>query len=219
MICPDCKAEYRPGFSRCADCDVELVYVLPSASASEESPGGELRRIWVGNHQNACVKLCLRLKDAGIPYKVAQDIKSRNMETGEIWKYELAVLASDEASAIELLGLPETLVQERNELEDLDEDQALLEYPDGGEAPAVERKRGSYLDPWYPEDATAEVWMQAPSDNSNMVSMAFKENLIRVRIDVQEEGSKKYFVLPEDEVLAREIVREIVEDSPAGSVD
>ena len=25
MFCPQCKAEYRPGFTRCADCDVELV--------------------------------------------------------------------------------------------------------------------------------------------------------------------------------------------------
>ena len=25
MFCPKCKAEYREGFSRCADCDVELV--------------------------------------------------------------------------------------------------------------------------------------------------------------------------------------------------
>src|SRR5207253_9810493 len=25
MFCPQCKAEYRQGFRRCADCDVELV--------------------------------------------------------------------------------------------------------------------------------------------------------------------------------------------------
>ena len=25
MFCPKCKAEYRRGFSRCADCDVELI--------------------------------------------------------------------------------------------------------------------------------------------------------------------------------------------------
>jgi len=33
MFCPDCKAEYRPGFTRCADCDVDLVYEL-----SEDQP-------------------------------------------------------------------------------------------------------------------------------------------------------------------------------------
>lgn len=25
MFCPKCKAEYREGFSRCADCDIDLV--------------------------------------------------------------------------------------------------------------------------------------------------------------------------------------------------
>ena len=29
MFCPQCKAEYRPGFIRCSDCDVELVEQLP----------------------------------------------------------------------------------------------------------------------------------------------------------------------------------------------
>ena len=29
MFCPQCKAEYRAGFTRCSDCDVELVKQLP----------------------------------------------------------------------------------------------------------------------------------------------------------------------------------------------
>ncbi|MDY7036780.1 MAG: hypothetical protein SV375_11550 [Thermodesulfobacteriota bacterium] len=29
MFCPKCKAEYREGFLKCADCDIELVLALP----------------------------------------------------------------------------------------------------------------------------------------------------------------------------------------------
>jgi hypothetical protein len=29
VICPNCRAEYRPGFTRCSDCDVPLVESLP----------------------------------------------------------------------------------------------------------------------------------------------------------------------------------------------
>jgi hypothetical protein len=29
MFCPECRAEYRPGFTHCADCDVDLVHDLP----------------------------------------------------------------------------------------------------------------------------------------------------------------------------------------------
>jgi len=29
MFCPKCKAEYREGFYKCADCEIDLVYELP----------------------------------------------------------------------------------------------------------------------------------------------------------------------------------------------
>src|SRR6266850_5826340 len=36
MICPNCRAEYRPGFTTCSDCDVALVSeVLPPSSTAE----------------------------------------------------------------------------------------------------------------------------------------------------------------------------------------
>lgn len=36
MFCPKCKAEYREGFTRCADCDVDLVDKL--SPEPEETP-------------------------------------------------------------------------------------------------------------------------------------------------------------------------------------
>lgn len=38
MFCPECAAEYRPGFTRCLDCDVDLVSELPEAHASPAKP-------------------------------------------------------------------------------------------------------------------------------------------------------------------------------------
>ena len=35
MFCPRCKAEYRAGFRRCSDCDIELVEELPPPQSSE----------------------------------------------------------------------------------------------------------------------------------------------------------------------------------------
>lgn len=29
MFCPECRTEYRPGFTRCSDCDVDLVHEIP----------------------------------------------------------------------------------------------------------------------------------------------------------------------------------------------
>lgn len=31
MFCPNCRAEYRDGFVRCADCEVELIADLPTS--------------------------------------------------------------------------------------------------------------------------------------------------------------------------------------------
>jgi len=37
MFCPKCKAEYREGFSRCADCDIDLVLeISPEPEPSVE---------------------------------------------------------------------------------------------------------------------------------------------------------------------------------------
>jgi hypothetical protein len=33
MICPQCKSEYRAGFTRCSDCNVDLVDQLPTEVA------------------------------------------------------------------------------------------------------------------------------------------------------------------------------------------
>lgn len=44
MFCPKCKAEFREGFTRCVECSVDLVYVLPP----ENMPSfGELQEVLV----------------------------------------------------------------------------------------------------------------------------------------------------------------------------
>jgi hypothetical protein len=38
VFCPQSKAEYRPGFNRCSDCDVNLVHDLPVLSTPKDRP-------------------------------------------------------------------------------------------------------------------------------------------------------------------------------------
>jgi hypothetical protein len=212
MFCPQCRVEYRPGFTQCSDCDLDLVDALPQ---EPERTGEANRIIWLGDSQETCVALCLRLKDAGIRYQVTEGMKSRNARMTVTWKYELQVPVEDEKRAKELLELSETVVEESSELTEEDEDQSLMEWPEGEEStPGTVRKGSYYLGPWYPEDATVEVWTETPTFTSDMIEMSLKENQILARIEVPEEGMKKVFVLPEDESAAREIIREIVEDSP-----
>ena len=38
MFCPQCGAEYRPGFDRCTDCAVDLVHEPPPEEAHRATP-------------------------------------------------------------------------------------------------------------------------------------------------------------------------------------
>lgn len=43
MFCPECRAEYRPGFTRCSDCGVDLVHELPEPDTRAQKP----KRDWL----------------------------------------------------------------------------------------------------------------------------------------------------------------------------
>ena len=219
MFCPFCKAEYRAGYRRCADCDIDLVDELQSAQGKElAQPTGLIdpRTIWIGDSETDCVSLCQPLKEAGIPYEVSQLVKDRRRGMQVIWRFELAVSHEDEQRAKELLQLPEAVVEWNSETTDEDEDQALLEYPEHFDSDFdldEARRRRLYLKDFDPENACVEVW-QEPQGESSAVASSLKENYIRMRAEPQPDGSRKLFVLPEDAAVAREIVREIAGDSP-----
>jgi hypothetical protein len=44
MFCPQCESEYRPGFTRCSECNVMLVYRLAEVD-SDVDPDMELVRL------------------------------------------------------------------------------------------------------------------------------------------------------------------------------
>jgi hypothetical protein len=66
MICPECRAEYRPGIRRCADCGVALVLALPEESheALELVPVCEL------HDPSDLLAVRSALDGAGIPFEL-----------------------------------------------------------------------------------------------------------------------------------------------------
>jgi hypothetical protein len=231
MFCPQCKAEYRPGFTVCADCDVDLVYELPKhAPQGEESldpawPDNDeepLRVVWQGNDQDECIFLCQQLRAEGMYYRVAQDVESRSLRMQVSWRYQIGVRSSDHDKAKELLGVEDKPAADVKDDVDEDEDEGsgdpTVELPNTDDstvedAIAEERVRSrTYLKKWYPEDAIAKVWEQSSEeDYSPAIEVCLTENLIHFRSDLSSEGRRKIYVLPADEPHALEIVREIVE--------
>jgi hypothetical protein len=130
MFCPECKAEYRAGFTRCADCDVDLVADLSESkpdSGDHSNLQGDLsnlREVWTGDDQQSCVATCLTLKEAGIAYEVVQ--RKKQFLKGDERHFKIAVPSSFYKQAKGLAG------RDTLDFSDDPEDQAIMELPDDG---------------------------------------------------------------------------------------
>jgi hypothetical protein len=157
MFCPQCQAEYRQGFTVCADCEVPLVVeILPTSdSPARTSIAGPLTEpcvVWKGTDQARCVSLCLRLRSAAIAYAVAQKMQSRDEQMRVVWTYELSVSASDESRAQQLLDLPEIDAAEDNPDQEAEEDSSTTE--DGFPAYSTdENEEDPFCGFWEGDDA------------------------------------------------------------------
>lgn len=78
MFCPECHCEYQAGFTRCADCEVELVNEHPQgaivrhpASAAAGDPDDEdaFVAFWQGDDERIHAELCELLGQHAIPYR------------------------------------------------------------------------------------------------------------------------------------------------------
>jgi hypothetical protein len=65
MYCPQCGVEYRDGFTRCADCQVALVAVLPPETAA---PQTEPVMVFQSADRFAIALAKGSLEDSGIPF-------------------------------------------------------------------------------------------------------------------------------------------------------
>jgi hypothetical protein len=62
MICPECACEYREGFTRCSDCDVDLVEPL------EAEPEMQLVQVYEGANPALLPLVESLLNEAGIEF-------------------------------------------------------------------------------------------------------------------------------------------------------
>ena len=239
MFCPQCKAEYRRGFTRCADCDVDLVHELsldPVATQSFDDdpqtsrpPDGNMRPIWRGIVQDYCVSLCYTLREQGIAYRVNETPGPRGPRLSVGRRYELTVPEEEYERAKTALNIeeyapetftdddwkkleePETPNPEMDTLPEQDETVDSDEAAADGAERDLRLRRDAYFRLWYPEDATAEIWSKPNSNRqADAIEMALKEHFIHCRVD-KEENSAKVFIQPQDESLARRVVQDIIE--------
>jgi hypothetical protein len=257
MYCPQCKAEYRQGFTRCADCEVELVYEPPQSApgwGSSSEPGGRAEEpedpfcsFWRGDDPRIHAELCELLNEEGIPHKtVRREDHLFHLNTKSAFEIGIPFSQFDKAEAA---------IKAAYGAEEEQQDPALLlpyaegyapgvrgvfpwrplakgfaraamgceEEPESVEAATPEEREADEQaenpstdwDPteWDPEEATVQVWSDKQSYLGEMIEMALRENQIHARFE-RGNGRNAVYVMPEDEIRAREIVREVVESAP-----
>jgi len=207
MYCPRCKVEYRQGFTRCSDCDVELVHSLPPTdeAVSKAISSGPLVPLWEGEDLALHTTLLEELESAGIRYfdqamGVLPGVRRWDlfpMQPMTRFGYQVAVLSSDLPSAERIL---EKL---------LDEKPKDMNLPMNDEQNAEARERRARLD----EEPACEVWAGSNQKLLGFLADALRENEIPVRMG-GEVAETKVYGCRADEARAREIVREIVEGAP-----
>lgn len=231
MFCPNCKVEYRPGFSHCVDCDVDLVYELPKTAVElrgEAEPGDPNEdpfcSFWKGEDPRVHAELCTVLDEAGIPHNTVFR-RDHLFNLKNYPAYEVGVPFS-------LFERAENAVKDAFGSVDVDDDVAI---PPGGlrllsEGPERAPRLPATMTPsseeslpgppnagegadWFPEDATVRIWSNDTNEPADFLVAALHENGIRCRLD-KHDRNEELFVLAEDESRAREIVREIIEGQP-----
>lgn len=71
MICPECGCEYREGFLRCSDCDVDLV--VPSPPELDERTEIRLVQVFEGGNPAIIPLVESVLDEAGIEFSTSSE--------------------------------------------------------------------------------------------------------------------------------------------------
>ena len=207
MVCPSCNAKFPHGTVFCSHCHVTLINDLAEADEVVEKAyaGSALVHLWRSEDAALHASLLEALAEAGISFyeqplgtgPSARPIDRLLDHAHPRFGFEVAVLSSHLAEAEIIL---ERLLYEKPV------DMALAAKEGDVRANPKTRKSTSGA-------ATCEVWSGEDESLAGFLGTALRENQIPVRMESHGERRAIYSPL-EDEVRAREIIKEIVEGVP-----
>jgi len=215
MICPLCHAEYREGFTRCADCGAELIFSLAKESNEKSSPQQIVTEflvpLWRGEDSAVYEQIKESLSAEGISFS---EIQSEEFQAPHVspfppipypnFGFEIRVMPSQLVSAGIILD--RILNQEPEELE-------LAHAEPQSEAFAEEETREIPVE-WKPAEATIDVWIGVDGTMAQFIANTLRENGILSRTLVDDTDQHVLLVVPGAESRAREILREITDGTP-----
>jgi hypothetical protein len=222
MFCPNCKLEYRAGFTRCSDCDVPLVASLSDAPVHTNAPQNPdaAEVLWTGTDSAISSAIADALHGAEISYH--EHVREVGLLPGMTQPvYLIMIHARDHNAAQTVLeNVRGQLAGARLDSDAADDDmnappqEAMdkpLEAEDADDSFAPEH---DYVaEDFDPDEATCGVWSGADVGTKNMLILCLRENGIGCAVD-DSEAEHRICVLPSSEKRAKEIIREVVDASP-----
>jgi hypothetical protein len=208
MFCPNCKTEYREGFSKCSDCGADLVRELPGPG--DPAFGNSAALVWMGSGDQSLAAVKKLLTQAKIKYSEARPSSHMLFRSG-LNVTQIFVVPNDLAPA--RLLIDDRFIEAEKSAEPVDTDDS----DDGPADEVVEDDGAALIAPadvpnsvpknWNPSLASCTIWRDDLLEN---VHVNLLENGIGCHI-ISEDGSARIMIYPADEPRAREIIREIIE--------
>jgi hypothetical protein len=201
MFCPNCKAEYRSGFTRCADCHVDLVEKLP-----ERNSPASFVVLWRGEDANFHGSLIEELERASIRFAdIPLEVYLRGssdpfrLKLGPQFGFVVSVAASDLRAARSIL---EKFLEREPE-------NVSLPGPADTTTESVSMDSPDPPLHWNPELATLEIWSGNDLKRIRFLQASLRENGIPSRITESDPKKPCLLICPEDAMRASKIVKEI----------
>jgi hypothetical protein len=236
LFCPNCKLEYRAGFTRCADCDVDLIAALPTAAKAQEVGVHDLRtpivlRRGVSVPDAAVIREAL--KAAGIRFntrRASAEIVADGSASYEFWinaedrpnaqsALESALEAADnseaptngESAETMIASPPTSTAKTSNNGADGDEDDD--DDEDDSDSKDGLADEDDVLGDLDDDDLTAEAWTGKTGDLAGMLKMCLREVGILSRA-AKNGSNERLLVAEQDLARSKEIIREVIEATP-----
>jgi hypothetical protein len=219
MFCPDCKAEYRPGFTRCSDCSLDLVEHLEQTNIHSNNPelSGTPELLWTGTDAGIRDGIIDALDTANIPHHERGD-KVGSLPGWSRQVYAIFTHARDHRAASSAL---EAAARHRETApEDSDDalrhsNAPLQESPANDDEDDLSDVPPDYVpEDFDPDEATAEVWYgQDAATRDNLITCLRGIGIGSATEDSA--GQLRIRVTPSSQKRAQEMIRQIADASGA----
>jgi hypothetical protein len=217
MFCPNCEAEYRPGFSRCSDCDVALVDRLEETDVHTNNPelSGTPELLWTGTDAGIRDGIIEALDTANIPYHERGD-KVGSLPGWSRQVYAIFTHARDHRAAS--AALEEVARSRETAPEDSDEaprnsNAPLQVSPSNDDEDDLSDVPSDYVpEDFDPDDATAEVWSGQDATTRDNLITCLRGIGIGSATD-EFAGQLRIRVIPSSQKRAQEMIRQIADAS------